>query len=101
MINCFKSNTPKVGKGFYVGIGDLATTQNFVITPDSDTFPIQQATVCSLKAFLEVFFSQLLHVHQVAQTAPFVQFFAKNEQMMVICPENGHIFVDCPDFVKY
>lgn len=53
------SNAPRVGKGFYVGISDLATTQNFVITPDSDTFPIHNAIVCSLKTFLEKFLPQL------------------------------------------
>jgi len=53
------SNAPRVGKGFYVGISDLATTQNFVITPDSDTFPIHNAIVCNLKTFLEKFLPQL------------------------------------------
>jgi uncharacterized protein len=53
------SNAPKVGKGFNIGLIDLETTQNFVITPNSDTYPIRNATVCSLKVLIEQFLTQL------------------------------------------
>ncbi|MFN8438422.1 MAG: ATP-binding protein [Cytophagales bacterium] len=56
------SNAPKVSKGFYVGIEDLGTHKNYVITPSSDTYPIKNALVCSLWDFVN------RHLKQLAQT---------------------------------
>lgn len=53
------SNAPKAEKGFYVGINDLQTKQNFIITPSSDTYPVQGAIVCSLSVFIEQYLPQL------------------------------------------
>ncbi|MDX9943086.1 MAG: ATP-binding protein [Bacteroidales bacterium] len=49
------SNAPKPTKGFFVAIDDLKTTRNFIITPSSDTYPLGNATVCSLSAFIRDF----------------------------------------------
>lgn len=46
------SNAPKPTKGFFTSISDLATKQNFIITPATDTYQHQGATVCSLQTFL-------------------------------------------------
>ncbi len=46
------SNAPTISKGFYTSISDLGTENNFVITPNSDTWPVKNITVCSLKQFL-------------------------------------------------
>jgi uncharacterized protein len=46
------SNAPKPTKGFYIGIEDLQTTQNFIITPNSDSYPSKNALVCNLMEFL-------------------------------------------------
>jgi hypothetical protein len=47
------SNAPKVSKGFFIGIEDLQTKKNFIITPSSDSYPYKQATVCSLVDFIQ------------------------------------------------
>jgi predicted AAA+ superfamily ATPase len=46
------SNAPKPSKGFFVSVDDLGTKQNFIITPATDTYKHQGATVCSLQTFL-------------------------------------------------
>ncbi len=46
------SNAPSISKGFYTSISDLDTENNYVITPNSDTWPVKNITVCSLKQFL-------------------------------------------------
>jgi len=47
------SNSPDVTKGFYECIDDLGSTQNFVITPGSEKFPIKKGIICcSLLHFL-------------------------------------------------
>ncbi len=46
------SNAPTISKGFYSSIADLGTEKNFVITPYSDSWPVKNITVCSLKTFL-------------------------------------------------
>jgi len=46
------SNAPSVSKGFYQSIEDLQTEKNFVITPNSYTYPSKMATVCSLSHFI-------------------------------------------------
>lgn len=47
------TNAPQVSRGFYSCMEDLETTQNFVITPSSDTYPKGDGlTVCGLKDFL-------------------------------------------------
>jgi predicted AAA+ superfamily ATPase len=40
------SNAPDVKKGFYECIDDLGTTQNFVITPGSEKYPIKKGVIC-------------------------------------------------------
>lgn len=55
-ISCIEikySNAPKVNKGFFIGIEDLATEKNYIITPGSDTYPLKQAVVCSLWDFIQ------------------------------------------------
>jgi uncharacterized protein len=47
------SNTPSLTKGWHEVINDLKTTNNFVITPNSDTYKYNTyTTVCSLKDFV-------------------------------------------------
>jgi predicted AAA+ superfamily ATPase len=46
------TNAPSVSKGFYQSIEDLQTEKNFVITPNSDTYPVKMATVCALSHFI-------------------------------------------------
>ncbi len=53
------SNAPTISKGFYTSINDLGTENNFVITPNSDTWPVKNITVCSLKQFLTKELQQL------------------------------------------
>ena len=54
------SNAPKPAKGFFIGLNDLKTSNNFVITPASDTYPYTaDAMVCNLKNFIEQFLPQL------------------------------------------
>jgi predicted AAA+ superfamily ATPase len=53
------SNVPSPSKGFYIGINDLGTTQNFIITPSSETFPHKNALVCSLSNFVKTYLPKL------------------------------------------
>ncbi len=53
------SNAPAVSRGFYNCIDDLETTQNYVITPSSDTYPIKNIWVCSLEHFLQKFLGEV------------------------------------------
>lgn len=46
------SNAPKPTKGFFTGIEDLGTKNNFIITPSSESYPYKGAWVCSLQSFL-------------------------------------------------
>lgn len=46
------SNAPKPSKGFFIGIEDLKTEKNFIITPASDTYPIKKALVCNIQVFI-------------------------------------------------
>jgi predicted AAA+ superfamily ATPase len=46
------SNVPTPAKGFFIGIDDLGTKQNFIITPASETYPYKNAMVCSLSNFI-------------------------------------------------
>jgi len=51
------TNAPQVSRGFHTCVEDLDTKRNFVITPNSDTYPKGTGlTVCGLKDFL---FNQL------------------------------------------
>lgn len=52
-------NVPTPSKGFFIGISDLGTVNNFIITPTSDTYPYKNAIVCSLHDFLKVFLPKL------------------------------------------
>jgi predicted AAA+ superfamily ATPase len=47
------SNIPTPSKGFYIGIEDLKTTQNFILTPSSDFYPHKNAWVSSLEYFIK------------------------------------------------
>lgn len=47
------SNVPTPSKGFYIGINDLGTKNNFIITPSSDFYPQKNAFVCSLTEFIK------------------------------------------------
>lgn len=53
------SNAPKPSKGFFTGINDLQTTQNFIVTPSTDTYPYGDAMVCSLQIFISQYLPQL------------------------------------------
>ena len=47
------STSPQVSRGFYEVINDLKTTQNFVIIPSGDAFPIRENVYCySLTEFI-------------------------------------------------
>ncbi len=47
------TNAPQVSRGFYSCIEDLDSKNNFVITPNSDTYPKNdEILVCGLKDFL-------------------------------------------------
>ncbi|MDX2195761.1 MAG: ATP-binding protein [Cytophagales bacterium] len=46
------SNAPTIPKGFYIGINDLQTTHNYVITPHADLYPAKNAWVCNLAHFI-------------------------------------------------
>ena len=47
------TSTPKVSRGFSIAINDLNSTQNFIITPYSDSYPISKHIfVCNLIDFL-------------------------------------------------
>jgi len=48
------SNAPKVSKGFYIACNDLDIADKFIITPDSNTYPLNESTmVMSLWDFLK------------------------------------------------
>lgn len=48
------SNAPAISAGFYSSIVDLETKVNFVITPESDTYPSKNGVmVCGLMEFLK------------------------------------------------
>lgn len=53
------SNAPKPSKGFFIGIDDLKTTRNFIITPSSDTYPYRNALVCNLQDFINHHLTQI------------------------------------------
>lgn len=53
------SNAPSPSKGFYIGIDDLQTKQNFIVTPHADTYPLKNAMVCSLKKFIMEYLKEL------------------------------------------
>lgn len=53
------SNAPKPSKGFYIGIDDLETTKNFIITPSSDIYPHKIALVCNLKDFIKKYLPEI------------------------------------------
>jgi len=53
------SNAPAISKGFYNCIEDLGTTQNFVITPSSDTYPHKNSLVCNLAEFLKKYLGEI------------------------------------------
>jgi uncharacterized protein len=47
------SNSPIVSKGFYIGINDVKTSNNYVLTQTSEKYPIKDAWVMSLSTFLK------------------------------------------------
>ncbi len=53
------SNAPKPSKGFFIGIDDLATSKNFIITPSSDAYMHGNVMVCSILHFLNEYLPQL------------------------------------------
>lgn len=55
------SATPSVTKGFTFAIDDLKTKANFIITPDSDDYPIRDnIRVCSLMRFITKYLTELI-----------------------------------------
>lgn len=52
------SNAPKPSKGFFIGVEDLATSKNFIITPSSDSYPFSNAMVCNIQQFLNEYLPQ-------------------------------------------
>jgi uncharacterized protein len=53
------SNAPIVTRGFYNCIEDLGTSQNFVITPSSDSYPNKNSLVCNLEDFLKIYMGEI------------------------------------------
>ena len=53
------SNAPKPSKGFFIGIDDLATSKNFIITPSSDLYEHRNAIVCNVQHFINEYLPQL------------------------------------------
>lgn len=53
------SNIPNPAKGFFIGIDDLQTKQNFIITPASDTYQHKNALVCCLSNFIKDYLPNL------------------------------------------
>jgi predicted AAA+ superfamily ATPase len=53
------SNAPKPSKGFFIGIDDLATSKNFIITPSSDSYTHGNAMVCNVQQFIIEYLPQL------------------------------------------
>jgi hypothetical protein len=46
------SNAPKPTKGYFIGIEDMGTHKNFIITPASETYPYKNALVCNVIEFI-------------------------------------------------
>ncbi len=46
------TNAPVISRGFYQTLDDMKLKRGYVITPDSDTYSIQQIDVMSLKNFI-------------------------------------------------
>ncbi|MCB0806419.1 MAG: ATP-binding protein [Bacteroidales bacterium] len=54
------TSSPHPEKGFYYCIDDLQTTKNFIITPDSDDYPVKEnIQVCSMEIFLDKYFKDI------------------------------------------
>lgn len=53
------SNAPTPSKGFYIGIEDLQTQNNFILTPHADVYPLKNATVCNLQKFIKDYLIQI------------------------------------------
>lgn len=53
------TNAPSISRGFHSSIADLGTVYNFVITPSSDTYPVGNLMVCSIKYFLDNYLKNL------------------------------------------
>lgn len=53
------TNAPSISRGFHSSIADLGTVHNFVITPSSDTYPVGNVMVCSIKYFLDNYLKNL------------------------------------------
>lgn len=54
------SSSPKISRGTTIAFDDLNTSQNFVVTPNSDDYPIRDhVRVCSLTDFLNSYLSNL------------------------------------------
>jgi predicted AAA+ superfamily ATPase len=53
------SNAPSISKGFYNCVNDLGTLKNYVITPNSDVYPVKNTWVCSLQYFLENYLKEI------------------------------------------
>jgi uncharacterized protein len=52
------SNAPKPSKGFFIGVDDLATSNNFILTPSSDSYPHGNAIVCNIQQFINEYLPQ-------------------------------------------
>jgi uncharacterized protein len=52
------SNAPKPSKGFFIGVDDLATSKNFIITPSSDSYTFSNAIVCNIQQFINEYLPQ-------------------------------------------
>ncbi len=53
------SNAPSPSKGFFIGIADLGTKHNFIVTPSSDTYPHKNAMVCNLVDFIRKYLLEI------------------------------------------
>jgi predicted AAA+ superfamily ATPase len=48
------SSAPTIRKGFHISVGDIETTQNFVIVPQTEDYPVKDGIwVVSLSSFLK------------------------------------------------
>ena len=55
------SAAPRLTKGLTIAIDDLKTTENFIVTPDCDDYPIREnVRVCSLNTFISKYMTDLL-----------------------------------------
>ena len=52
------SNAPKPSKGFFIGVDDLTTSKNFILTPSSDSYPHGNAVVCNVQQFINEYLPQ-------------------------------------------